>query len=334
MKLRQLALFSLALLMALACFGGTSAKAEREGTHGNLSWNLSADGTLTITAMDPNAWNNCMSDFDEESPAPWLVDDDGNDVRDRIKKVVLGPGVQNCGEIAFENCSNLTTVEMDADSVEGISYNAFANCKNLKSVQFSGNLKVILRCAFEGCTGLTSVTLPATLQTIESGAFACCSISSVKVAEGTAVKTWDFFYPTPDLSKDVLYSVALPANVGTVECGAFFGNPLPYKDLVWDFIIPSEVTEIKEDTFCGTNPHSVWIHDNVTVIGKNAFAGCTSLEYVYLPWEYESFSDSAFPAGTALLVKCGPGGLPYEIRTYAERNGLTVLQYGYPYTGN
>ena len=56
MKLRQLALFSLALLMALACFGGTSAKAEREGTHGNLSWNLSADGTLTITAMDPNAW--------------------------------------------------------------------------------------------------------------------------------------------------------------------------------------------------------------------------------------------------------------------------------------
>ena len=25
-------------------------------------------------------------------------DDDGNDVRDRIKKVVLGPGVRNCGE--------------------------------------------------------------------------------------------------------------------------------------------------------------------------------------------------------------------------------------------
>ncbi len=121
MKLRRLSLVFLALLLVLSglSFSCPSAKAEREWTPGNLSWNLSADGALTITAMNPNATNNYMSDFDEDHPAPWLIDDEGNDVRDKIKKVVIGKGVRNCGEIAFENCSNLTTVEMAPTAWKG-----------------------------------------------------------------------------------------------------------------------------------------------------------------------------------------------------------------------
>ena len=141
--MKRIVCFILALLLVLSglSFSCPSAKAEREWTSGNLSWNLSADGTLTITAMNPNAWNNYMNDFDSESPAPWLVDDDGQDVRDKIKKVVIGKGVRNCGEYAFEYCENLTSVEMDADSVELIGCRAFGDCKKLTTVKFSANLE-------------------------------------------------------------------------------------------------------------------------------------------------------------------------------------------------
>ena len=127
-KYRQLTILSLALVMALAgfFFCGSSARADQEWTPGNLSWNLSEDGTLTVTAMNVNAWNNYMNDFDKECRPPWYPQ------RDQIKKVVLAQGVRNAGEYAFEDCVNLESVEMAADSVEAIGYHAFGNCTKLK----------------------------------------------------------------------------------------------------------------------------------------------------------------------------------------------------------
>ena len=309
MNLRRLAAVSLALLVVLSglSFSCPSARAEREWTPGNLTWNLSDDGTLTITAMNPSAWNNYMNDFDSESPAPWLIDDNGNDHRDLIKKVVLGPGIRNCGEYAFEYCKNLTTVEMAADSVKLIGTRAFGECKKLKTIRFSGNLEGIFSWAFEGCSGLSSVTLPASLQTIEDAAFASCNLSSVKVAEGTEVKTWDFFYPCKE-NEAYLYHIALPAKVRSVGWGAFAYNPLPHDSLDIKFNIPSGVTKIGED----------------------AFAGCDSVKYMFIPALTAIIGDSAFPEGTRIITYYASD----SVREFARNNGIILLELEDPYGGN
>ena len=328
MKLRRLALLSLALLLVLSglSFSCPSAKAEREWTPGNLSWNLSADGTLTITAMNPNAWNNYMNDFDSESPAPWLIDDNGQDVRGKIKKVVIGKGVRNCGEYAFEYCKNLTSVEMDADSVELIGCRAFGDCKKLTTVNFSANLEGIFTWAFERCSGLTSVTLPAALQTLETGAFADCSISSVNVTEGTETKTWGFFYPSDTTNRIV--EIDLPASVRTVECGAFAWNPLPY--LTPEVVIPSGTTVISDKTFEGSGVRYVWLTEDTTEIGSNAFYNCGSLKYVYVPWGCQKFGENCFSGHTAIVTISASD----KLRDYAAAHGIKILELEDPNADN
>ena len=328
MKIRRLVAASLALLLVLSglSFACPSAKAEREWTPGNLSWDLSDDGTLTITAADPTAWNNTMNDFSHESPAPWQVDDKGNDIRHKIKKLVIGPGIKNCGEYAFDRCINLTTVVMDADSVTAVGPDAFAGCKKLKTVQFSENLETICSFAFDRCVKLTSVTLPVSLQRIEDAAFAHCGLTSVNVPEGTAVKTWDFFYPRDTYSL-FLYHISLPANVRNVYNGAFAYNPLPYDTP--ECILPQGTTVISAETFAGAGVRYVWLSEDSTRIGSGAFAG-SNLQFIYIPWGCQEFGDNALPEGTAVL-SYGPSD---QLKEYVRTHGLRLLELEDPEAGN
>ncbi len=328
MKIRQLVSVFLALLFVLAGvrFDGSSAKAEREWTPGNLSWNLSEDGTLTIAAADPAAWNNSMNDFDSEEPAPWQVDDQGNDIRHKVKKLVIKPGVRNCGEYAFDHCKNLTTVEMAPDSVEAIGACAFRNCTKLKTIRFSENLKEIQYEAFMGCSRLSSVTLPASLQQIGGAAFAHCGLTSVKVPEGTVEKTWDFFYPQDNYSV-FLYHISLPANVQHVNYGAFAYNPLPHDTP--ECILPQGTTVINAETFAGAGVRYVWLSEDTTAIGSGAFVG-SGLQAIYIPWGCQQFGDNALPEGTAVLSYGASNPLKEYVRTY----GLKLLELEDPDGGN
>jgi hypothetical protein len=328
MKIRRLVTAFLTLLLVLSSlsFASPSAKAEREWTPGNLSWNLSEDGTLTITAMNPNAWNNYMNDFDSENPAPWQVDDQGNDIRHKVKKLVIGTGVRNCGEYAFDRCKNLTTVEMAADSVKLIAMCALRDCTKLKTIRLSENLEEIHYEAFRGCSGLTSVTLPASLQQIEDAAFAHCGLTSVNVPEGTAVKTWDFFYPRDTYSL-FLYHISLPANVRNVYNGAFAYNPLPYDTP--ECILPQGTTVISAETFAGAGVRYVWLSEDSTRIGSGAFAG-SNLQFIYIPWGCQEFGDNALPEGTAVLTL----GASDQLKEYVRTHGLKLLELEDPEAGN
>lgn len=327
MYLRRFAIVTLALLAVLSGFSFScrAAKAEREWTPGNMYWNLSNDGTLTIGALNPAAWNNYMNDFDEESPAPWLIDEAGNDHHDQIKKVVLKKGVRNCGEHAFNCCKNLTTVEMDADSVEIIGPGAFRECKKLETVRFSGNLEEIMEWAFEGCSSLSSVTFPASLEKIESAAFASCNLSSVKVAEGAEVKTWAFYYPAD--TADRLFEINLPENVQEVGSGVFAYNLLSYT--LPEVVIPSGTTTIGSEAFEGSGVRFVWLPEDTTRIGSRAFANCDGLKYVYVPSDCQDIGEMAFDYRTAIVT-------PYVSGVFEtlRNEGYKVLEVEDPYGGN
>ncbi len=135
------------------------------GTCGeNLSWALSADGTLTITGTGP------MADYlQTDTTAPWQ-----KDYSAKVKKVVLRDGVTSIGSWAFSGCSALTEVEI-SDSVETIGAGAFSGCSALKSITIPENVTKIQAEAFRDCSGLSALELPKTVETIGSSAFSGCT---------------------------------------------------------------------------------------------------------------------------------------------------------------
>lgn len=95
-----------------------------------FTWNLSNEGTLTISGTDmPNYY----------TLYPW------SSQRDKIENVVIENGMTNIG------------------------YAAFSGCSGLNSITIPKSVTTICKDAFEGCTNLTSVTiLSATPPTMSS----------------------------------------------------------------------------------------------------------------------------------------------------------------------
>ena len=90
----------------------------------NLTWTLTADGTLTISGT------GAMKDYDYDSnPSPVYNNSD-------VKKIVIEDGVTSIGNSAFDSCRNLTSVTIP-DSVTSIGNDAFYNCSSLKTISLS-----------------------------------------------------------------------------------------------------------------------------------------------------------------------------------------------------
>lgn len=286
---------------------------------GDISWNLE-NGVLTISGTGR------MANYEYEDPAPWY------DKRDLIQSVVIEDGVTGIGNLAFREYETLSTVTM-ADSVKIIGNGAFQRCTSLTGIRLSDQLTDIGSWAFQECSGLASITLPGSLRRIGMGAFASCNISSIAVSDG-GTATWDFFYPLSDTNgyHDYLYHIKLPAGIREVEEGAFCENPLPHDRP--DFILPSGLKTIESGAFSGVDARFVWIPEEVETIGSGAFAGCSGLEYVYIPYNCESIGENAIPSGAKILVFGGYGAPPCPAEIYANTNGNDIVEYENPYGGN
>ena len=70
--------------------------------HAEITWNLSEDGTLTISGTDMPDYSNPHYAYTDY--APWYSQ------RDKIKKVIIENGVKNIGNYAFVECSELTSI--------------------------------------------------------------------------------------------------------------------------------------------------------------------------------------------------------------------------------
>ena len=111
----------------------------------NVSWVMTADGTLTISGTGEMADYGSLDDSN-----PW----DG--CRKYIKSVVIEDGVTSIGRYTFDRCMSLTSVTIP-DSVTSIRYGAFMMDTALTSLTIPGSVTSIENYAFYGCSHLTDM---------------------------------------------------------------------------------------------------------------------------------------------------------------------------------
>ena len=135
-----------------------------------IKWNLSADGTLTISGSGD------MPDYSKGgSRSPW------DESKEKIKTIIINKGITSIGKDAFINCKSLTSVHMP-NSVTCIEEGAFLGCTKLPSVTIPNSVKSIKSEAFHSCHSLTSVTIPDGVTTIGIFAFIYCrDLTSVTI---------------------------------------------------------------------------------------------------------------------------------------------------------
>ena len=264
----------------------TETTGETEPTSGecgeNLKWDLSDDGTLTISGTGKmDSWSY------ENETSPWYKNTD-------IKQVVIEEGVTSIGAYAFYYCSNLTSVTIP-EGVVTIGKYAFAVCASLTGVKLPDSLTSIGTYAFYSCGSLTEITVPENVTRIEERTF--CSCGSLKkvtlLGEVTTIGKFAFGYD------DNLVDINLPASVNWISDYAFQSC-----DNLEEITIPDGVTNIGIWAFSGCksfneNYHSrqcenhwkicifqlqqlteIVIPSSVRTMGEYAFSSCTGLKEV------------------------------------------------------
>ena len=144
------------LLMALCFCAFTNKALAWTGDGINIPWDISdysAGGNNVTATLSGNtltiSGTGNMADFlySLEGQTPWRE----AGLCSEINTVVIGDGVTNIGDVAFQDCGNL------------------------QKINIPGNVKIIGTRSFENCTSLSAVSIPSSVATIEDGAFTNCT---------------------------------------------------------------------------------------------------------------------------------------------------------------
>ncbi len=145
------------------------------------------------------------------------------------KVVNFNYGITTIGAFLFRNVTSLTKVtfaqntdpeasEAELDSLTSIGERAFEGCSNLAEFYFPSTLTTINSTAFSGCSSLNNANLGNTsVSSIPIDCFSGCS-SIQEASIGLAVTR---IYTGAYNGVVSLNEILIPANVNTVEAGAF-----------------------------------------------------------------------------------------------------------------
>ena len=231
-----------------------------------------------------------------------------------------------CG--TFSDCRALTSIEIPA-SVETIEDSAFKGCSKLATVTFEkgSRLKRIEGTyysngdnlhsygAFSDCSALTSIEIPASVETIEWGAFyRCTALQSVTFEKGSQLKTINGFLDCTSLT-----TIEIPASVETIKYSAFKGCT-SLKTVTFE-----KGTQLKTfDGFAGcTSLTTIEIPASVETIEDDAFSRCTSLTTIEIPASVETIKDDAFYRCTSLQTVTFEKGS--QLKTFGGFRSCTSL---------
>ena len=240
LNIRLMALLLAAMLLLTTVPAAVSAVETSGDCGAGLTWSF-ADGRLTISGSGE------MTNYDERNLPPWYS------YRDQILWLSLPNGLTSVGNMAFYDCTNLTSVTIP-NSVTRVGELAFCQNRGMTMLILGSGLKSIGRSAFEQCTSLTDVRLPEGLTAMDSHAFYTCS---------------------------AITYITVPASVTYMGSGVFaYCHGLLRAD------VHASMSELPTWTFYGCERlSSVYLAPSMTVAESYAFYGCDSLKTVNMSGE-------------------------------------------------
>jgi hypothetical protein len=137
---------------------------------------------------------------------------------DHIKSVKIAEGIQEIGDRAFLECTELEEIVIP-DSVKIIGNEAFRSCHNLKQIIIPDGVTEIKSFAFCGCSNLASITIPEGLEEIEKATFFGCGNLTSYIIPGGVKKIGDNAFG----GCNNLASITIPEDVMKIGKAAFDG---------------------------------------------------------------------------------------------------------------
>lgn len=236
----------------------------------NLTWKLDENDTLTISG------HGDMTDY-ESYQTPWY------DQRNRIKKVVIEPGVTSIGEYAFYNFWDSLTEVSIADSVTRIGQCAFAICHKLTEVTIPASVTSIGDSAFVYCEALTKVTIPASVTSIGDGAFRGCKSLQDVYYTGTEAQ-WNAI--NINSSNDKLTGATIHYNStagGSFGVGGGGGRfALEDEAQPVENSVTTGTAAAQGSAYCATFENAEAGRDYVVVISRNKVGATNSSNLLYI----------------------------------------------------
>lgn len=254
-----------------------------------------------------------------------------------VKKVTLSQRLSSLGESAFEDCTNLSTVQ-NLGIISTIPQNAFRNCVSLFSITIPATATSIDTLAFENCSSLSSLNIPASVQTISVDALKNATGLKAITLQGDLASPYNlnstkqnWYYNTiqvDSLNKKGYYTTIVSDWIVTNINGnnyitGYRGNK---KDVSIPYTITNEVGEttyiygvalgqytdssfqgfenvvIEEGIQAIFNINAKNAVDNSNVISYPCFKGMKTLKSITLPSTMSSISSGAF-AGCSNLTE-------------------------------
>lgn len=149
----------------------------------NLFWELTEDGTLTISGNgEMYGSSRNKEDYDLYSSFKLFPGAEFEWEVKKIKKIIFSGEIKTIGSYAFNNCVNLEEIAIP-ESVISVFDGAFIGCKKLNNVQLHNNITDIGSRAFSGCENLKNIDLPDNLTCIAQGVFDNTAIEKLTIPE-------------------------------------------------------------------------------------------------------------------------------------------------------
>jgi hypothetical protein len=300
--------------------------------HINWGWGGSCDGYFLLSTLDPSkpyqnhpgissGYNRSQSALINAAPRDVIPSGDGIVFADaRVKLLCLQNWDTNDdGDFSMEEVAAVTEL--------GAVFQWQKSISSFDELQFFTGLTYIDSYAFFGSSSLTSVTLPASVKGIGWGAFMDCrGLTAITIPDGVTEIASNAFDGCL-FAKDSFINFSAQRsddNWGATICdkepedGLFVNGTVVVGCRPWvtSVNIPDVVTVIGDDAFYGcSNLSSITIPNGVTSIGREAFRGCFGLSSVTVPEGVTSIGVDAF-------WNC------YNLRSVRLPNSLTSIGGG------
>lgn len=277
---------TIVLFLLLIFTGLFPVKIGKCGKNAWFSYNIY--NTATIYGSGKIALYNFDGHHSVQGADGKYIDAKTNLVPEKLKKVIIGKGINELDTEAFAHYKNLETVKF-SNTVSSIGSDAFAYCENLKEINLTDNINFIGESAFMKCTSLKEIVIPNNVTQIKFSTFSSCEqLSEVTLNKNITDIDWAAFANCKNLKR-----IEFPNNLKVIGREAF-----------------QNCTALEEIT----------IPENVTKIDDYAFYGCKNLKKINVSENnpnYTSVDGVLYNKEKDILI-CYPAGKDDAIYTVSN----------------